>query len=166
MHRVSVQPVLAKWEQRRAARARAEKSFDLALLEKCDACRACRDDCPVAKVDPTFEPDALVAQILHGELEDAVAGHQAWKCLECYTCLELCPSRIGLAGTLRALKEQGREHRPAAISQALGKLAAEGVLGRPRGGERAKLGLPDLPPTGGEALRRLLTDTNDAETRP
>ncbi|MFA4965092.1 MAG: heterodisulfide reductase-related iron-sulfur binding cluster [Thermoleophilia bacterium] len=158
MHRVSVEPFLERWAERAAGRARARESFDLRLLEECDACRACRDDCPVAKVDPDFQPNEIVARILDGDLDAALASGQAWKCLECYTCLELCPSRIGLAETLRAVKERAAAQggQPEALRQAFELFAAEGVLGKPRQAARGKLGLPPLPPTDGAALARLL----------
>ena len=158
MHRVSVEPFLTKWAEREAGRALAERSFDLSLLERCDACRACADDCPVAKIDPSFAPTELVAQVLAGELEAALDGGQAWKCLECYTCLELCPSRIGLTDTLRALKERGaaRGRQPEPLRRAFDLFRREGVLATPRGGARAKLSLPALPAAGGEALRQML----------
>ncbi len=168
MHRVSVQPFLAKWAEREAGRALAEQSFDLSLLERCDACRACADDCPVAKIDPSFSPNELVTQVLAGELDAALEGGQAWKCLECYTCLELCPSRIGLAETLRALKEQGAAsgRQPESLRQAFDAFSREGVLGTPRGSARTKLSLPALPEAGGEALRHMLAGTVAGEARP
>jgi len=168
-HRVSVTPFLDKWRKVTAGRDRAQASFDLALLERCDACRACRDDCPVAKMDPSFQPNELVAQVLDGELDAALAGGQAWKCLECYTCLELCPSRIGLAETLRVLKEYAaaRDQQPATLHQAYDAYNRDGVLGRPRDGARRKLGLPSLPPGGGDALRQMLAcDLAAKETAP
>jgi heterodisulfide reductase subunit B len=166
MHRTSVEPFLETWDHRAAGRARAAESFDLQLLETCDACRACRDDCPVTKIDPSFQPNEMVARILDGDLDEVLTGGQAWKCLDCYTCLELCPSRIGLAETLRLLKEQGPDVRPAALQQAFGLFAEEGVLGKPKESARGKLGLPGLPAGGAAALRRMLAaDEVEGEVR-
>jgi heterodisulfide reductase subunit B len=162
MHRTSVQPFLDTWDHRAAGRARAAESFDLPLLEKCDACGACRDDCPVARIDPAFQPNEMVARILDGDLDEVLAEGQAWKCLECYTCLELCPSRIGLAETLRQLKERGRHARPAALRQAFELFTQDGVLGKPRESARSKLGLPALPDGGGESLARMLAALSPA----
>ena len=158
MHRVSLDRFLETWEERDAGRARARESFDLRLLEECDGCRACRDDCPVAKVDPEFQPNDIVARILDGDMDGVLAGGQAWKCLECFTCLELCPSRIGLAETLRVLKEHGAAQggQPESVQKAYEMFTTDGVLGKPRDSARAKLGLPSLPDSGGEALARLL----------
>jgi heterodisulfide reductase subunit B len=169
LHRVSVEPFLAAWQERDGARARARESFDLALLEKCDACRACRDDCPVAKMDPAFQPNELVEKILEGELDAVLDAGEAWKCLECFTCLELCPSRIGLAEPMRQLKELGAQRgvQPEQLRQAFEQFAREGTLGKPRESARRKLGLPALQPNGGEALSELLAaDPDPREDRP
>jgi heterodisulfide reductase subunit B len=158
MHRVGVDRFLETWDERDAGRARARRSFDLRLLEECDSCRACKDDCPVAKVDPDFVPNDIVARILDGDIDGVLADGQVWKCLECFTCLELCPSRIGLAETLRVLKEQSAEQggRPESVQAAYDLFTTDGMLGRPRESARAKLDLPPLPANGGEALARLL----------
>jgi heterodisulfide reductase subunit B len=158
MHRVSLDPFLSAWDERDAGRERAAASFDLRLLEECDGCRACKDDCPVARVDAEFRPNDIIGRILDGDLEGVLAEGQAWKCLECFTCLELCPSRIGMAEALRVLKEQAaaRDGRPDPVRAAYELFANDGVLGRPRESARGKLGLPPLPASGGEALARML----------
>src|SRR5450759_1499526 len=96
-HRVSVEPFLVKWADREADKARLAANFDLAMLGKCYTCRACKDDCPVCKVDPTFQPTDIIGQLVDGGLDEVLAEGQLWKCLECYTCQELCHSDIGMA---------------------------------------------------------------------
>ena len=105
MHRVSVQPFLDKWAARSADKATLALDFDVAMLNKCDNCRACKDDCPVCKIDPTFQPNDIIAELVKGDLDEVIADGQLWKCLECYTCPELCHSDIGMAETFRKLKE-------------------------------------------------------------
>ena len=158
MHRVPLDRFLSTWEERDKGRDRARQSFDLGLLEECDACGACRDDCPVAQVDPDFRPNDIVGRILDGDIDGALSDGQAWKCLECYTCLELCPSRIGLAETLRVLKEHASPQggAPDPVRQAYELFENDGVLGKPRESARGKLGLPALSANGGEALARML----------
>ena len=108
MHRVSVQPFLDKWAARTADKARLALDFDVALLNKCDSCRACKDDCPVCKVDPTFQPNDIISQLVRGDLDGVIADGEFWKCLECYTCQEMCHSDIGMAETFRSA--QGDRH--------------------------------------------------------
>jgi heterodisulfide reductase subunit B len=160
MHRVSVQPFLDKWSDREADKARLGAFFDVSLLGKCSTCTACKDDCPVCKVDPTFQPTEIIGELVRGHLDDVLAEGQLWKCLECYTCQELCHSDIGMAETFRKLKElaMAAGSGPESVSAAYSEFLKSGVLGKPRESARKKLGLAPLPQTGGDAVARLLTD--------
>lgn len=160
MHRVSVAPFLEKWAARQADRAELAQSFDVSLLAKCAACQACKDDCPVCKVDPTFQPTEIIERLMRGELEQVLAEGQLWKCLECFTCQEMCHSRIGMAGTFRTLKELATAagQGPDAVGAAYATFRKTGALGSPKESARRKLGLDPLPPSGGESLSRILDD--------
>ena len=159
-HRVSVQPFLDKWEARRADRSELDESFDVSLLAKCASCQACKDDCPVCKVDPAFQPTEIVERLMKGDLDTVLAEGQLWKCLECFTCQEMCPSRIGMAGTFRTLKElaMASGKGPEAVSAAYATFRKTGALGSPKEGARRKLGLEPLPPGGGDDLAKILDD--------
>lgn len=163
MHRVDVQPFLDTWEARQMDRARLAEDFDVALLNKCDSCRACKDDCPVCKVDPTFQPNDIIRELVQGDLDGVVARGDLWKCLECYTCQELCHSDIGMAETFRRLKELAiaAGTGPDSVRQSYELFLDTGALGKPKEGARKKLGLEPLPDNGGDAMRRLLS--RDAE---
>ncbi len=89
-----------------------------------------------------------------------LADGQLWKCLECFTCQEMCPSRIGMAETFRTLKElaTSRGQGPEAVAQAYATFRRTGTLGSPKESARKKLGLEPLPPSGGDALARILDD--------
>ena len=159
MHRVSVQPFLDKWESRAADKALLAQDFDVALLNKCDACRACKDDCPVGKIDPTFRPNDIIADLVAGNLDKVIAEGQLWKCLECYTCSELCHSDIGMADTFRRLKEISIERGvgPESVPASYKMFMETGMLGKPKESARKKLGLGPLPESGGDAMARLMS---------
>jgi heterodisulfide reductase subunit C len=165
MHRVSVQPFLEKWEQRTRDKERLAADFDVALLQKCDSCRACKDDCPVCKVDPTFQPNEIIEALVQGRIGDVLADSQLWKCLECYTCQELCHSNIGMADTFRKLKElaSAAGHGPDSVAAAYDTFLKTGMLGKPKESARKKLGLDPLPASGGDVLGRLLKDEGEGE---
>jgi heterodisulfide reductase subunit B len=159
MHRVSVEPFLERWGARAADKERLAEDFDVAMLGKCYSCQACKDDCPVCKIDPSFQPTEIIGDLLRGDIDKVVAEGQLWKCLECYTCQELCHSEIGMAEPFRKLKEiaieqgQGPESVPASFEQFM----TTGALGKPKAGARKKLGLDPLPDGGGDAVARLLS---------
>jgi CoB--CoM heterodisulfide reductase subunit B len=165
MHRVSVQPFLERWGSRTADKARLATHFDVSLLGTCYSCQACKDDCPVCKVDPNFQPTEIIGDLLRGQLDEVVADSQLWKCLECYTCQELCHSDIGMAGTFRQLKElaMAAGTGPESVSAAYQTFLETGVLGKPRESARKKLGLSPLPATGGDAVSRLIDCATETE---
>lgn len=158
MHRVSVQPFLDRWGVRTADKQALGEHFDVALLGKCYACQACKDDCPVCKVDTAFQPTDIVGDLVRGNLDQVIADGQLWKCLECYTCQELCHSDIGMAGTFRKLKElaMAAGTGPESVSAAYKTFLETGALGKPKESARKKLGLGPLPAGGGDAVARLL----------
>jgi len=163
MHRVPVNPFLAKWEARACDRKQLAEHFDVQLLVKCESCQACKDDCPVCKVDPTFQPTEIISALLTGRLEEVVADNQLWKCLECYTCREICHSRIGMTDVFRQLKELTVKAgtAPEPVSAAYAEFLRTGALGKPRESARKKLGLSSPPEGGGDVVARLLTKTEE-----
>lgn len=163
MHRVPVSPFLAKWEARACDRKQLAEHFDVQLLVKCESCQACKDDCPVCKVDPTFQPTEIISALLTGRLEEVVADNQLWKCLECYTCREICHSRIGMTDVFRQLKELTVKAgtAPEPVSAAYAEFLRTGALGKPRESARKKLGLSSPPEGGGDVVARLLTKTEE-----
>jgi heterodisulfide reductase subunit B len=159
-HRVSVQPFLDKWAARQEDRTELAASFDVALLAKCASCQACKDDCPVCQVDPAFQPTEFIERLMKGELDAVLAEGELWKCLECFTCQEMCPSRIGMAETFRKLKELSARsgHGPESVASAYATFRKTGALGSPKESARKKLGLGPLPAGGGDELARILDD--------
>ncbi|MEN6430674.1 MAG: heterodisulfide reductase-related iron-sulfur binding cluster [Coriobacteriales bacterium] len=163
MHRVPVDSFLEKWNDRQADKVRLASFLDVALLSKCVNCQACKDDCPVCKVDPAYQPTEIMERLLLGQIDEVLADPQVWKCLECYTCQEMCPSRIGMADTFRTLKELAiaSGNGPEQVVSAYQTFEKTGVLGTPRASARKKLGLGPLPSSGGDALAALLAQEEE-----
>ena len=163
MHRVSVAPFLEKWGAREVDRERLAASFNVSLLGKCSSCQACKDDCPVCKIDPTFQPTEIISALIKGDIDAVIADTQLWKCLECYTCQEMCPSRVGMAEVFRTLKELSVRAGtgPEQVAVAYSTFLTTGSLGSPRESARRRLGLQPLPATGGDAIARLLAEIEE-----
>ena len=166
MHRVSVDPFLQRWGARTADKVQLAEHFDVSLLGTCYSCQACKDDCPVCKVDTSFAPTEIIGDLVRGHLDDVVADSQLWKCLECYTCQELCHSDIGMANTFRTLKElaMAAGSGPESVATAYKTFLETGTLGKPKESARKKLGLEPLPACGGNAVSCLLCDEPSSET--
>jgi heterodisulfide reductase subunit C len=107
-----------------------------------------------------FQPTEIIGELVRGNLDGVLADGQLWKCLECYTCQEMCPSRIGMADAFRKLKElaMAAGTGPESVSAAYRTFLDTGALGKPKESARKKLGLAPLPAGGGDALARLLDD--------
>ena len=119
----------------------------------------------MCKVDPTFQPNDIINQLVRGELDEVIADGALWKCLECYTCQELCHSDIGMAEIFRKLKEIAIERGagPDSVRQSYEMFLDTGTLGKPKQGARKKLGLSPLPQDGGDAMARIMAC--DLETK-
>jgi heterodisulfide reductase subunit B/heterodisulfide reductase subunit C len=165
MHRVGVEPFLAKWRVKQEQRAALASNFELATLQTCASCRACDADCPVRQVHPDFVPSQVLARLLAGELDQVVAGPDPWRCVDCMTCFERCHSRLGMAKVFEKLRRLARERQttPATVSSSLEGFLASGTLGMGRTSARERLGLPELPPGGLESLRLVLSDKKDPQ---
>lgn len=158
MHRVSTEPFLERWEQKAELRRAVAQEFSLAELQKCNDCKACEADCPVAKLQGSFSPTTIIGEILSGDLDGVIERGDLWKCLDCFTCYEKCHSRLGMAEVFRKLKELATDQGqlPEAVRFSWDMFAATGRLGEPRESARTKLGLGPSPKDGGEELRRIL----------
>src|SRR5660398_214963 len=158
LHRVDVSPFLKKWGRRLEQKEELGRAFRVPELQKCNECRACENDCPVTKSDPSFSPTAIIGEILSGDLEEVLERGELWKCLECFTCYEMCHSRLGMAEVFRRLKELAveRGHVPEAVESAYETFLTTGKLGEPRESVRRRLGLDAPADMGFEELKRLL----------
>ena len=166
MHRVSVEPFLEKWGARAEDKARLAEHFDVALLGKCDSCQACKDDCPVCKVDPTFQPTEIIGELVRGQHRRGARRGQA---------LEV-PRVLHVPGAVPLRHRHGRDvphaqgarHRSGARArvacrESYAMFLETGMLGKPQGVRaqeaRARAAAGERRRRGGALLPRL----DDAE---
>ncbi|MCJ7750738.1 MAG: heterodisulfide reductase-related iron-sulfur binding cluster [Armatimonadetes bacterium] len=157
-HRVDVAPFLDRWQGRRETFDTIRRQWDLKLLQACAECGACVDDCPVARADPTFDPNALVRMLAAGQVEEVLHSPDLWKCVECYTCAELCPNKYDQMSILRQAKHLAMEAglAPPAAVEGMRAFREKGQLTQASSAQRRRLGLPPTPVVGADELRALL----------
>jgi heterodisulfide reductase subunit B len=157
-HRIDVAPFLEKWETRRQRIDAVRRNWDYELLRACAECGACLDDCPVAKADPSFDPNALVRLLAAGDLEAVVNSPDLWKCVECYTCAELCPNKYDQMTIFRLAKglAMARGQAPAGVLEGMRAFRQTGRLTEASVAQRRRLGLPAVPPAPADELQALL----------
>jgi CoB--CoM heterodisulfide reductase subunit B len=159
-HAVKNRPFLAKWESLNRAREEAGKYFDVQFLQKCYDCKACIEDCPTAKTLDSYDPNHVIGRVLDGKLEEVLESKDIWRCLECYTCYELCPHRVGMVSVFSRLKElaTARGLAPYGIKAAQDSFRKNGALAEVVEISRKRLGLPPSKRSGTEELLKLLED--------
>ncbi len=166
-HRMDVGPFLDRFQGRREAMDLVRRHWDLSLLRACAECGACVEDCPVARADPTYDPNALVRALAAGEVEQVLGSPELWKCVECYTCAELCPNKYDQMTILRQAKTLAiaRGAAPAAALEGMRAFRETGTLTQASAAQRKRLGLPAQPKVGAEELRELLGGRPDASDK-
>ncbi len=157
MHRINVAEFLLKWDSRYKYLKMLNGLFDLPSVRKCYECGACVNDCPVVKINPEFNPGEIIGRMLSGELAAVIESHDVWRCVDCYTCYELCPQKMGMNKIFDKLKhlalEKGKS--PRGFGASIEMFRKEGRLGEPTS-VRRKLKLPEPPKGGGDELKKLL----------
>jgi heterodisulfide reductase subunit B len=169
-HRVDVGPFLDRWRGRTEAFDLVQDHWDLGLLRACAECGACVDDCPVARADPTYDPNALIRSLAAGQVEEVLRSPDLWKCVECYTCAELCPNKYDQMSILRQAKHLAMERgwAPPAALEGIRAFRDKGQLTQPSVAQRRRLGLPPPPVAAADELQELLgmrpeTDSDEPE---
>lgn len=162
MHRIEVDEFITKWNSRYELIKNLRDIFDLNSIIKCYECGACVSDCPVVKINPDFNPNKIIGQLLSGEIDEVIESHNIWRCVDCYTCYELCPQKLGMNKIFDKLKhiaiEKGIE--PKGFTGSIEMFRKDGRLGQPTS-LRKKLKLPEPPESGAEELKKLLDYINE-----
>jgi heterodisulfide reductase subunit C len=157
-HAVKAKKFLEKWKSNLEKVSRVRELFDVQFLVKCAQCKACVEDCPAAQALEGFTPTVIVEKLLDGGLDELVAGTEIWYCLECETCHELCPWKIGMSEIMLELKRmataQGK--MPLGLRQAADAFRKTGAVAEVIEVSRKRLGLPPSKATGLEGLRNVL----------
>ncbi len=164
MHRIDAAEFLSKWDARSRYLKALREVFDLPSIQKCYECGACVNDCPVVKINPYFNPNEIIGKVLSGGLEAVLESHEVWCCVDCYTCYELCPQKMGMNKIFDILKhialEKGKG--PKGFAASIEMFRKEGRLGEPSS-VRKKLKLPPPPKSGAEELKKLLLTIQKGE---
>lgn len=78
-------------------------------LQRCFACGTCVLSCPVAEVEPDYNPRRIIHSILLGLKEEVLASEMIWHCLTCGRCHARCPQEVNFPEIVRALRKMALE---------------------------------------------------------
>lgn len=158
MHKVETAGFLAKWENNFGRHKKAKDLFDVASIERCVACGACVNDCPVTLNVEGVNLHDMMKRVLTEDIGELIKSPDIWRCVECHTCVELCPQCYGMEKVFHMLKQAavaaGCMQQP--TKKAMEMFMQTGRLGEPSKSQRKKLGLKDAPKSGAEELKKLI----------
>ena len=117
-------------------------------LLRCYQCGRCTSACPVADIEPAFNPRLFLQKILLSD--ELIAEEQlVWNCLTCEQCEVHCPEHVKIPHILILAKVRGlmKGNVPAAALDRAKTIVSQGrslPVSPPMLKTREKMGLPDL----------------------
>jgi len=73
-------------------------------IKLCFACGLCTASCPVAEIDPEYNPRKIVRMVLLGMRQEVLSSDFIWLCTQCYTCQAHCPQNVDFSDVMKALR--------------------------------------------------------------
>ena len=133
-------------------------------FKNCYQCGVCTATCPIARFTEVFRPNKIIHMAKLG-IRDVLKDDTVWLCVVCYSCREKCPQGVEVADVIRALKNKAVENGyvPAAFKEFAGNILKTGLaynVPESRIARRPALGLPQLPKTNIEDLKKLAEVTH------
>lgn len=78
-------------------------------LEQCLQCGKCTGNCPVAAITPSYNPRAIINDILAGSSERLLDSEEIWRCMWCANCYRVCPVDINYPMLIMQLRYMALE---------------------------------------------------------
>lgn len=73
-------------------------------VKLCFACGLCTASCPVADIDPEYNPRRIIRMVLLGMRKEVLSSGFIWFYSQCYTCQAHCPQNVNFADVMKALR--------------------------------------------------------------
>ena len=73
-------------------------------IKLCFACGLCTASCPVADIDPEYNPRKIIRMVLLGMRKEVLSSDFPWLCTQCYTCQAHCPQNVKFSDVMKALR--------------------------------------------------------------
>lgn len=149
---------------------RVDFAFKRELAEKiegnlasfCYQCGACVGDCPAATYTDDFNPREIMLKVLYGLGEELIGSDSLlWKCTNCYNCAERCPQDVKPVEVIISMKNMMADRGicPEEVEKVIETFETTGrtvPMSPAIDKQRARFGLPPLPPVPMEEIRALI----------
>ncbi len=73
-------------------------------IKRCFTCGLCTASCPVADIDPEYNPRKIIHMVLLGMRKEVLSSNLPWLCTQCYTCQAYCPQNVKFSDVMKALR--------------------------------------------------------------
>jgi len=73
-------------------------------IKLCFACGLCTASCPVADIDPEYNPRKIIRMVILGMKKEVLSSNFPWLCTQCYTCQAHCPQNVKFSDVMKALR--------------------------------------------------------------
>ncbi|HUU94809.1 MAG TPA: 4Fe-4S dicluster domain-containing protein [Phycisphaerae bacterium] len=137
------------------------------LASFCYQCGACVGDCPATTYSDNFNPREIMLKVLYGLGEELLIEDSIlWQCVNCYNCHERCPQEVKPVEVIISLKNMLADLGiyPAAVDKIIKTFEETGrttPLSPAVDRQRAKYGLPPLPPIPIDEIQKLIKPASD-----
>ncbi len=133
------------------------------LASYCYQCGACVGDCPATTYGGNeFNPREIMLKVLYGLGEELMVKDSIlWQCTNCYNCHERCPQEVKPVEVIISMKNMlaDRGIYPDAVEKVIETFERTGrttPLSPAVDRQRAKFGLPPLPPVPMQEIQKLI----------
>jgi heterodisulfide reductase subunit C len=163
-------------EEKRQGPARIDFDFRRELAKKvegnlagfCYQCGACVGDCPSTTYgEGEFNPREIMLKVLYGLGDELLTEDSIlWHCTNCYNCHERCPQEVKPVEVIISLKNMLADHGfyPDPVSKVIETFEKTGrtvPMSPAIDKQRAKYGLPPMPPVPVEEVQKLIEPTEE-----
>ena len=139
------------------------------LASFCYQCGACVGDCPATTYSDDFNPREIMLKVLYGLGEELLVEDSIlWQCTNCYNCHERCPQEVKPVEVIISLKNMLADLGiyPEPVDKIIKTFEETGrttPISAAVHRQRAKFGLPPMPPVPMDEIRKLL-EPDDSPT--
>ena len=74
-------------------------------FKHCFSCGTCTATCPVAEIDPEYNPRKIIRQALLGMRKEVLSSKVIWFCVWCYACSAKCPQDVKFTDVMGVLRD-------------------------------------------------------------
>jgi len=133
-------------------------------LYLCYQCGSCAGGCPVGKITDSYRPRQIIRMALLGLRDEVLSSDSIWLCASCYTCQERCPQGVEIADLMLVIRNMAADkgYAPKTFVDQASSLIENGRIVKISDlteRRRSTLGLPSVPPTSVETVKKIAAKT-------